>query len=659
MNVIYKKIISFALVIATTFSLCFTASAVEFSSVSATDWWDFLVHSAYTAGKDAPNLDAIPIGWLNSALCSRLSGEICLSSDDGWHHGTEIYDYNVNTGNGVAICTYCGNRFKFSAASYLDAYQDYVSSLDNIYVDSDSSSSLTWSLSSFTSRDNPSVSYSYGLNPPSGKLTGSSVGNNLATFEFKSSYFSVPSDGEYTFSIPFSGFLAQSLSYGVFSLCSPSGSTVKSSMQFVGGSFSRALSFSATLDSDSSYYLTLQVNTNTFGDDSDSFSFYFDSGPVSTSPNIFTTSSGSGANTRPAALMEAVNDYNASSSGSKYYLGTADSGDQITNVYAPNIFNESSKVFTEPITGTQYLCTYWQYVYFSDSIGLYRLELSDGTYVTSDGLFINTIFLYYYNDRLIIYYFDESADDLFEDDVIGPGMSDLDLFFELCDYQQTYYYVVSDSSACQHEFTSEVTTAPTCEEPGVTTYTCSICGYQYTEEISPLGHDFISEVTIEPTCEDPGETTYTCSICGYEYTEQLDPLGHDWRLVGSYPAEFDDEGKVTGYAYTLYECSRCKEQYKDYASTGPPQEDDDSWLDWLLDLFKSLIEALVNGLASGLEYLVSTVIVTVTDLIIQTVRWVMGLFDVDALLDFFNWFSDDTMVFQNEFGEEADVWAYS
>lgn len=248
------------------------------------------------------------------------------------------------------------------------------------------------------------------------------------------------------------------------------------------------------------------------------------------------------------------------------------------------------------------------------------MELSDGTYVTSDGVSINTIFLYYYNDRLIIYYFDESADDLFEDDVIGPGMSDLDLFFELCDFQQTYYYVVSDS-ACQHEFTSEI--------------------------------------TIEPTCEEPGETTYTCSICGYQYTEQLDPLGHDWRLVGSYPAEFDDEGNVTEYAYTLYECSRCKEQYKDYASTGPPQEDDDSWLDWLLDLFKSLIEALVNGLASGLEYLVNTVIVTVTDLIIQTIQWVMGLFDVDALLDFFNWFSDDNTVFQNEFGEEADVWAYS
>ena len=610
----FKKIIAVFLSFATIFTaVSIPACAVDYSSQTSLSFWDWYFKLGQYAAQAVPYLGDI----IAYSYAERADG-LCAQSPDGYHHSSSVNYFDGDVGH--ATCTYCLADFTFKSDDLQASYSSYVSALDSVYVDSDSSSSLTWTLSSFTSRDNPSVSYSYGLNPPSGKLTGSSVGSNLATFEFKSSYFSVPSDGEYTFSIPFSGFLAPSLSYGVFSLRSPSGSTVKSFMQFAGGSFSRALSFSATLDSDSSYYFTLQVNINTYSSDSGSFSFYFDSGPVSTLPNIFTTSSGSGANTRPAALMEVVNDYNASSSGPKYYLGTADSGDQITNVYAPNIFNESSKVFTEPITGTQYLCTYWQYVYLSDSIGLYRLELSDGTYVTSDGVSINTIFLYYRDDRLTIYYFDESADDLFEDNVIGPGMSDLDLFFELCDFQQTFYYVVSDS-ACQHEFTSEI--------------------------------------TIEPTCEEPGETTYTCSICGYEYTEQLDPLGHDWRLVGSYPAEFDDEGNVIEYSYTLYECSRCKEQYKDYASTGPPQEDDDSWLDWLLDLFKSLIEALVNGLASGLEYLVSTVIVTVTDLIIQTVRWVMDLFDVDALLDFFNWFSDDNTVFQNEFGEEADVWAYS
>ena len=306
---------------------------------------------------------------------------------------------------------------------------------------------------------------------------------------------------------------------------------------------------------------------------------------------------------RPSWLTQQIYNYNSSdNSTTKYGIGIVDDSGDVTNVFDINIFNEETLTFTEPVTGNQYLCTGWTYDYDTRT---YHLELVEHTLVMADDLgdryWISDVDITYGDEELTISYY--SGRTLIRTD--------------------TYAYIIAtpNTEVCQHEFTSEV--------------------------------------TIEPTCEDPGETTYTCSICGYQYTEQLAPLGHDWRLVGSYPAEFDDEGNVTEYAYTLYECSRCKEQYKDYASTGPPEEDDDSWLDWLLDLFKSLIEALVNGLASGLEYLVNTVIVTVTDLIIQTVRWVMGLFDVDALLDFFNWFSDDNTVFQNEFGEEADVWAYS
>ena len=309
--------------------------------------------------------------------------------------------------------------------------------------------------------------------------------------------------------------------------------------------------------------------------------------------------------TRPSWLTQQIYNYNYSdNSTTKYGIGIVDDSGDVTNVFDINIFNEETLTFTEPVTGNQYLCTGWTYDYDTRT---YHLELVEHTLVMSDDsgdrYWISDVDITYGDEELTISYY--SGRTLIRTD--------------------TYAYIIAtpDTEVCQHEFTSEV--------------------------------------TVDPTCEEPGETTYTCSICGYEYTEQLDPLGHDWRLVGSYPAEFDDEGSVTEYAYTLYECSRCKEQYKDYASTGPPQEDDDSWLDWLLDLFKSLIEALVNGLASGLEYLVSTVIVTVTDLIIQTIQWVFGLFDADNLISFFGWFSDSNATFQAEFGpaEEVDVWAYS
>ena len=87
-------------------------------------------------------------------------------------------------------------------------------------------------------------------------------------------------------------------------------------------------------------------------------------------------------------------------------------------------------------------------------------------------------------------------------------------------------------------------------------------------------------------------------------------------------------------------------------------------MSWLLDLFKSLISAIVNGLASGLEYLVDTVIVTVTDLLIQTTQWVFGSLHVGDLTTWFTWFDDGNSVFQDEFGQdteevEVDIWAYS
>lgn len=46
-----------------------------------------------------------------------------------------------------------------------------------------------------------------------------------------------------------------------------------------------------------------------------------------------------------------------------------------------------------------------------------------------------------------------------------------------------------------HEYSSEITTEPTCTEQGIRTYTCDICNYKYTEPIEALGHDFNEEDT--------------------------------------------------------------------------------------------------------------------------------------------------------------------
>ena len=84
----------------------------------------------------------------------------------------------------------------------------------------------------------------------------------------------------------------------------------------------------------------------------------------------------------------------------------------------------------------------------------------------------------------------------------------------------------ADADVHKHDYKSGVTTAPTCTEAGVTTYTCE-CGDTYTEEIAALGHSFRSSVTTAPTCTEAGVTTYTCD-CGDTYTEEIAALGHSF-----------------------------------------------------------------------------------------------------------------------------------
>ena len=60
----------------------------------------------------------------------------------------------------------------------------------------------------------------------------------------------------------------------------------------------------------------------------------------------------------------------------------------------------------------------------------------------------------------------------------------------------TRRFVTEGAVACQHNYQSAVTQEPTCEQVGITTYTCSLCGDSYTEQIQG-GHVYEDGICME------------------------------------------------------------------------------------------------------------------------------------------------------------------
>ena len=80
-------------------------------------------------------------------------------------------------------------------------------------------------------------------------------------------------------------------------------------------------------------------------------------------------------------------------------------------------------------------------------------------------------------------------------------------------------------SVCEHNYSE--TNSATCTEAGVKTFTCKLCGYEYTEVAPALGHNFIGTET-KATCVEKGAWVYECSICKSTFSEEIaiDPENH-------------------------------------------------------------------------------------------------------------------------------------
>ena len=106
-----------------------------------------------------------------------------------------------------------------------------------------------------------------------------------------------------------------------------------------------------------------------------------------------------------------------------------------------------------------------------------------------------------------------------------------------------------------HQFISEVTKEPTVDKEGEKTYTCSVCGYQYTETLERHIHRYEAKQVHWQGCLQYEEILYTCIECGDYYSETKPALGHDYQVTSRQEPTTEREGVI------VYTCSRCGHTY--------------------------------------------------------------------------------------------------
>ena len=107
--------------------------------------------------------------------------------------------------------------------------------------------------------------------------------------------------------------------------------------------------------------------------------------------------------------------------------------------------------------------------------------------------------------------------------------------------------------ALGHSWSDWEDSRTSCDEVGIRTRSCSVCGEEETEELPAGTHTWDNgTVTKQPDCTQSGTMEFICMVCGDISMEDIAPLDHTEVSVAGFPATCTENGFTDGS-----KCSVC------------------------------------------------------------------------------------------------------
>ena len=514
MHSFVKKSISLFLAVVTAFSVCSPVLVAADYQSTATSLWEYYLHSAVDATKDWG-----PLGWIEKQFAFAASDSVCSLSDDNFHHADSIKGCKTGSDkNGyyaLPTCKYCGEKFKYYASDLEKQYTKHVKSLPSRGYGSDGSLYVS-----------PNHLYSsVYINASSGWKTYYCSHHETSVLPSDAGSL-VCSSPTIQYRAPTSNGMAfDSLRVVYQFTCSVDG--VYSFVSNYHASVSGLTSSNTTKTGSVSTYNALGSGKVKYAGDLVEFSV---AGGSMSGGYVRVTLNAPEPELRVTPLESIEKDYPKTSRPGIINGDFTYTVNNTTNkVENTTIVDETNNTFYNPVTNTTTNMNDWVFDY------------SDRSYtITTDNSTTTTVT---YGDEYV---------------TIKEG----DTIYNI------YYYVAQDQdqdTSCKHDYNSTVTTAATCEAPGL--------------------------------------MTYTCSKCGDTYTEKIPATGHTWQVKQTVQTEYDESGNITQQGYTVYKCATCGTEYKDESGAGPPSTPDNgnSGSGGIWDKLGDLLGSVVAGILSLIE----------------------------------------------------------